>query len=125
LCLESTGDLTLDFAGDANAVWTFNIGGTLNTAANSEMIMDSVGRPANVHWNLIGAISHGADSKAIADMKASGQRVFNLGTVFIFDEDKKGEKAEWTFTIGGALTTAAGSKFLTEFTNGKCRVRIP
>jgi hypothetical protein len=105
-----SGVLTLDPAGDDNAAWTFNIRGTLNTAANSQMIMrDSEGRPANVHWNVDGAITLAADSVAIGDMTCSG--AFNIGAGAIF----KFDGGYWNFKIGGALTTDAGSEM--ELTN--------
>jgi hypothetical protein len=102
-----TGVLQLDPAGDANAAWTFNIGGTFNTVANSQMIMVGGGKPANVHWNCAGAITLAANSVAIGDMKTSG--AFNLGAGAILKFDDQGETAQWTFTIGGALTTDANS----------------
>jgi hypothetical protein len=102
-----TGILQLDPGGDANAAWTFNILGTFNTVVNSQMIMLGSGKPANVHWNCAGAITLAANSVAIGDMKTSG--AFNLGAGAILTFDDKAEAAQWTFTIGGALTTDANS----------------
>jgi hypothetical protein len=110
-----SGVLTLDANGDVDAVWTFNIGGTLNTAASSEMKMINGGRPANVHWIVAGAITLGAHSTVIGDMRASG--AFNLGTGIVFTFEDDNVESVWTFNIGGALTTAAGSKMVTNFTN--------
>jgi hypothetical protein len=99
---------------DADAEWIFNIGDTLNTVAASEMLMEGGGRPATVHWIVDSAITLGANSIAIGDMSSTG--AFNLGTgiFFIFDDDE-GDKAEWTFNIGGALATAAGTKMVKKF----------
>jgi hypothetical protein len=106
-----SGNLTLTpDVDDLTKEWFFNIGGTLSTAAFSKMIMFDEGRPANVHWDVVGAITLGSDSVAVGDMKAGG--AFTLGTGTIFTFDSKTVAVEWTFTIGGALTTEAFSEMI-------------
>jgi hypothetical protein len=53
--LAITGTLTLDAKGDPNAVWVFQIGSTLTTAAsNSAVVMVGGGDAGNVFW-LVGS----------------------------------------------------------------------
>jgi hypothetical protein len=174
-----TGVLTLDAEDNVNAEWTFTIGGALTTAAASKMVFkDGVGSEENVHWVVTGAISLGASSTAIGEMKATGAinvgagattsaldagGALNVGAGAVYlsakhagalalgaGSRKRGDQpdlpgdlvgmtyvagnyktatatsltgvltldaednvnAEWTFTIGGALATAAASKMV-------------
>ena len=56
--LEITGDLTLDAGGDANAVWIFQMGSTLTTAAggagdpHSRVILTGGAQANNVFWQV-------------------------------------------------------------------------
>jgi hypothetical protein len=75
------------------------------------MIMINGGQTTNVHWDVLGAITLGADSVASGNMNSGG--VFSLGTGTIFTFGDADADATWTFNIGGALTTEADSKVLT------------
>jgi hypothetical protein len=51
--LGITGNLTLDAQGDPNAVWIFQIGSTLTTAAgNSQVILSGGAQASNVFWQV-------------------------------------------------------------------------
>jgi hypothetical protein len=57
-----TGDLTLDAQGDANAVWIFQIAGTLDMAAAKNVILSGGALPQNVFWQVAGAVTLGTTS---------------------------------------------------------------
>jgi hypothetical protein len=50
----SSGDLTLDAQGDANAVFIFQMGSTLTTTVDRKVILSGGARAANVFW-LVGS----------------------------------------------------------------------
>jgi Ice-binding-like/Bacterial Ig-like domain len=53
ISLGITGNLTLDAQGDPNAVWIFQIGSTLKTAAgNSQVILSGGAQAHNVFWQV-------------------------------------------------------------------------
>ncbi len=49
---QLTSTLTLDDGGDPSALFIFQIGTTLTTASNSQVIMSSGSRGANVYWQI-------------------------------------------------------------------------
>jgi hypothetical protein len=55
-------DLILDAQGDANAVWIFQIAGTLDTAASKRMILVGGAQTKNIFWQVAGAVTLGAGS---------------------------------------------------------------
>ncbi len=58
--LSLTGVLTLE--GDANAVWIFQAGSTLDTAADSQVILSGGANAANVYWTVGSSATLGANS---------------------------------------------------------------
>lgn len=54
----STGDLTL--AGDANAVWVFQMGSTLITSAGRRVVLSGGAQPANIFWQVGSSATIGA-----------------------------------------------------------------
>ncbi len=48
----SSGDLTLDAQGDANAVWIFQIASTLITTAGRQVILSGGAQASNVFWQV-------------------------------------------------------------------------
>jgi Ice-binding-like/Bacterial Ig-like domain len=59
----STGKCTLDAQGDAKAVFIFQIGTSLSLAADTEIVLSSGARAANVYWAVGTAASLGAGAK--------------------------------------------------------------
>ncbi|MDP3011752.1 MAG: ice-binding family protein, partial [Candidatus Hydromicrobium sp.] len=55
-------DLTLDAQGDANAVWIFQITGTLDIAAGKQVILIGGAQASNVFWQVAGVVALGAGS---------------------------------------------------------------
>jgi hypothetical protein len=52
-----TGNLTLDALGNPNAVFIIKVGGALNVAATSHIILANLAQAANVYWRIDGAVS--------------------------------------------------------------------
>src|SRR5579871_1013113 len=48
----SSGDLTLDGQGDANAVWIFQIASTLTTTSGRQVILTGGANAANIFWQV-------------------------------------------------------------------------
>jgi hypothetical protein len=48
----SSGDLTLDAQGDANAVFIFQIASTLTTTSGRQVILSGGAQPANIFWQV-------------------------------------------------------------------------
>ena len=64
--LQITGDLTLDAGGDPNAVWIFQMGSTLITAAgagNSRVILTNGALARNVYWQVGSSVTIGTFSE--------------------------------------------------------------
>ena len=57
-----TGTLTLDAQGDPNAVWIFQAGSTLVTAAGSQVILINGAQAANVFWQVGSSATLGISS---------------------------------------------------------------
>lgn len=55
-------DLTLDAQGDANAVWIFQIAGTLDIAAGKRVILIGGAQAKNIFWQVSGVVALGAGS---------------------------------------------------------------
>jgi hypothetical protein len=56
-----SGNVTLN--GAANDVWIFQISQTLDLAANSQVLLTGGATPANVFWQVAGAVTVGANAK--------------------------------------------------------------
>ncbi len=69
--LEITGTLTLDTQGDPNAVFIFQTGSTLLTAANSNVTVLNGGIACNVFWQVPSSATLGTDSHLIGTVLAS------------------------------------------------------
>jgi hypothetical protein len=70
--LALTGVLTLDAAGDPDAVWTFQIGAAIGFAANSKVVfLNGVGNPDYVYWQVTAAAAIAAGSEIIGNVIAN------------------------------------------------------
>ena len=58
----SSGDLTLDAAGDPNAVWIFQMGSTLITTVGRQVILSGGAQAANVCWQVGSSATIGGSS---------------------------------------------------------------
>ena len=104
-----------DTSTDANSEskWIFNIGAAFTTAAASQMTGD--GTVDNVQWVVAGAITLGAGSTAVGDMKATGAIVVGpSATCDTLSSDAAiivGARAtSGAVTAVGAITLGAGAQ---------------
>ncbi|MEP7178289.1 MAG: ice-binding family protein [Pseudonocardiales bacterium] len=67
-----TGNLTLDAQGDPNAVFIFQVGAALNTAAASHIVLINGAQAARVFWQALGAVGTGASSSFTGTILAAG-----------------------------------------------------
>src|SRR5205814_979915 len=58
----SSGDLTLDAQGDANAVFIFQMASTLTTTVGSQVILSGGAKAANVFWQVGSSATLGTGS---------------------------------------------------------------
>jgi hypothetical protein len=75
--LSLTGVLTL--TGDANAVWIFQAGSTLDTAAGSQIILIGGAKADNVYWAVGSSATLGANSIFKGNMMAYASITLNTG----------------------------------------------
>ena len=88
-----TGTLTLDAAGDPNAVFIFQAGSTLTTASDSEIRLINDAQPCRIFWQVGSSATLGTDSKfvghilamesitATTDVEVEGQLLARNGAV--------------------------------------------
>jgi hypothetical protein len=65
-----SGVLTLDAAGDPNAVWVFQAGSTLITASGSKVVMLNGAQSCNVYWQVGSSSTLGTNSTFIGTIMA-------------------------------------------------------
>ncbi len=65
-----SGVLTLDAAGDPNAVWVFQAGSTLITASGSRVVMLNGAQSCNVYWQVGSSSTLGTNSTFIGTIMA-------------------------------------------------------
>ena len=75
--LSITGVLTL--IGDANAVWIFQAGSTLDTADDSQIILSGGAKSANVYWAVGSSATLGANSIFKGNIMAYASITLNTG----------------------------------------------
>jgi hypothetical protein len=80
-CISSpallTGALTLDAAGNHDAVWIFRITGTLTTDPNSCVLAINGAQPGNVLWQVNGSANLGTDSAFVGNLIAHDNITLN------------------------------------------------
>ena len=81
--LALTGTVTLDGAGDPNAVFIIQVNAAFNTAAASSVVLISGARADNVYWVVAGAAGTGATSKLSGTILAIGAITLGAGTELI------------------------------------------
>ena len=67
-----TGTVTLDGQGNPAAVFIFQIGAALNTAASSQVVLINNAQASNVFWQVAGAAGTGASSSFSGTIMAAG-----------------------------------------------------
>jgi hypothetical protein len=67
----SSGDLTLDAGGDADAVFIFQIASTLTTTVGRQIILAGGANPANIYWQVGTSATLGTDSVFMGSILAN------------------------------------------------------
>jgi hypothetical protein len=68
--LQVTGQLTLNAAGDPNAVWVFQAGSTLTTATNSSVMLVNGASACNVFWQVGSSATIGVGTHFVGSVMA-------------------------------------------------------
>jgi hypothetical protein len=78
---QLTGTLTLDFQGNANAVFVFQIGSTLTTASNSSVLIINSGPQSlcNVFWQVGSSATLGTTTTFLGNILALTSITLNTG----------------------------------------------
>ena len=82
--LQITGDLILDAGGDSNAVWIFQMGSTLTTAAgpgNSRVILAGGAQARNIFWQVGSDATLGTYSIFKGTILALGSITMGVGAI--------------------------------------------
>ena len=75
----SSGDLTLDAGGDANAVFIFQMASTLTTSTGRAVILSGGAKAANVYWQVGSSATLGATSVFKGTIMANQSITLNTG----------------------------------------------
>jgi len=75
----SSGNLTLDAKGNANAVWIFQIASTLTTTSGRKVILSGGARAANVFWQVGSSATLGTTSVFKGTIMADQSITMNTG----------------------------------------------
>lgn len=78
-----TGTMTLDAQGDPQAIFIFQIGAALTTAAASTIALVNGAKASNVYWQVAGAASTGAGASFAGTIMATGAITLGDGTLLI------------------------------------------
>lgn len=107
-----TGTLTLDGRGDPNAVFIFQVGAALNTAAGSTVSLVNGAQASHVFWQVLGAAGTGASSSFSGTIMALGAITVGAGAAVTGRALSRGlvTLSTNTFTFpGGVLGISAPS----------------
>ncbi len=75
----NTGTMTLDADGDSSAVFVFQIGGALSPAASAKVVLTDGALANNVYWQVVGAVSLGANAKYVGTFLGASTISFGEG----------------------------------------------
>jgi len=78
-----TGTMTLDGGGDPDALFIFQIGAALDTAAASHVVLINGAQAAHVFWQVLGAAGTGGTSTFAGTIMAAGAITLGAGTQLI------------------------------------------
>ena len=77
--VTNSGTVTLDADGDPSAVFVFQIGAALSSAAASKVVLTDGALANNVYWQVVGAVSLGAGASFVGTFLAAGAISFGEG----------------------------------------------
>ncbi len=90
-----TGPLVLDFAGDAQARFVFQVGSSLTTAAGSSVQVLNGGPDSSVYWRVGSSATVGADSRFAGNILAGASVTLGARAQIVCGR---------AFALGGAVT---------------------
>lgn len=70
--VTNTGTMTLDADGDSSAVFVFQVGAALSSAASSHVVLANGALANNVFWQVAGAVSLGAGASDVGTFLGAG-----------------------------------------------------
>jgi hypothetical protein len=76
-----SGDLTLDAAGNEDAIWVFQIGSSFVTTPNRQVILAGNARPDNVFWNVGTSTTIGLGCTVFGNFLTQVSITANAGTM--------------------------------------------
>jgi len=79
----SSGDLTLDAKGDANAVFIFQMVSTLDTAAGLHVILAGGAKASNIFWQVGSSATLGSNSILAGTIMADQSITLNTGATLV------------------------------------------
>ena len=68
--VTNTGTITLDAAGDPSALFVFQVGAALSSAASTKVVLANGALANNVYWQVVGAVAFGANVKWVGTSSA-------------------------------------------------------
>ena len=74
--ITNTGTITLDADGDPGAIFVFQIGAALSSAATSKVLLTDGALAHNVYWQVAGAVSLGAGVKWVGTLLGAAAVAF-------------------------------------------------
>jgi hypothetical protein len=77
--ITNTGTITLDAAGDPSAIFVFQIGAALSSAASTKVVLTNGALANNVYWQVAGAVALGAGAKWAGTVLGAGVVSFGEG----------------------------------------------
>jgi hypothetical protein len=80
---QLTGSLTLDFAGNANSAFIFQIGSALTTASGANVAVLGGGPASGVFWNIGSAATLGTGSSFAGNILAGTSITFDTGATLL------------------------------------------
>ncbi|MFC7361760.1 ice-binding family protein [Nocardioides astragali] len=77
--VTNTGTIILDAEDDPNAIFVFQIGAALSSAASTKVVLTNGALANNVYWQVVGAVALGANAKWAGTILAEGAISFGDG----------------------------------------------
>ena len=94
----NTGIVTLDARGNPDAVFIFQIGAAFSSSASSSIVLANGAQARHVYWQVLGAVTIGANSTFAGTLMADGAVTIGAETVI----------TGRTLSISGAVTLGVG-----------------
>jgi hypothetical protein len=77
--ITNTGTITLDAAGDPGAIFVFQMGAALSSAASTKVVLKNGALANNVYWQVTGAVALGAGVEFVGTILGAGAISFGAG----------------------------------------------